>query len=116
MKNLLTVAIAITLVATVSGCAPTDRLVVNDDGSLGPTKTFEVLQVIDDTHALALTCETRWADYCLGDLALLVVPNDTLLYDKKRVTLEKPIVRSTYTYTTIKNRQKTVPVVEQSPN
>ncbi len=100
----------------VSGCAGTDRIVVQENGSIGASKTFRVFQVLDQTHALAMTCESRWADYCHGDIALIVVPDGTLLYDDKRVTIEKPVVRDTYTYETTQGRQKTVPVVEQAPD
>lgn len=104
------------LAILVSGCAGTDKIVVQENGSIGATKSFHVIQVLDRTHALALTCESRWSDYCSGDAALIVVPEGTLLFDGKRVTIEKPIVRDTYTYETTQGLQKTVPVVEQNPD
>lgn len=116
MKRSLVLPLVASLAVLVAGCAGTDRIVVQENGSIGATKTFRVFQVLDQTHALAMTCESRWADYCHGDIALIVVPDGTLLYDDMRLTIEKPVVRDTYTYQTTQGLQKTIPVVEQDPD
>ena len=116
MKKLAALALSISIAASLSACTGMDQIVVKEDGSIGHSKSFHVIQVLDRIHALALTCESKWSDYCSGDVALIVVPDDTLLYDGKRITIQNPIVRDTYSYETMQGLHKTVPVVEQAPD
>lgn len=116
MKKNIFLMLATSIVMALSGCTGMDKIVVKDDGTIGHSKSFHVIQVLDRTHALALTCESQWAEYCSGDVALILVPEGTLLYDGKRVTIKNPIVRDTYSYENRQGLQKTVPVVEESPS
>lgn len=114
MKKLTALTLSASIALSLSGCTGMDKIIVQEDGSIGHSKSFHVFQVLDQTHALAFTCESRWSDYCLGDAALIVVNDDTLLYDGKRITIENPIVRDTYRYENKQGIQKTVPIIEEA--
>lgn len=100
MKSL---SLLLGMVLTLTGCTTADILAI--DGS----RHFQVLQVIDG-GALALRCDESIGTSCHGMTVFIPDSVDAEMYDEKIVFIKNPTVVDRFSYTTVKNKQKTVPV------
>lgn len=104
LSFLLVIALSLT------GCTTADILAI--DGS----RHFQVLQVIDG-GALALRCDELTGTTCTGMAVFIPDSVDPEMYDEKIVFMKTPTVVDRYSYTTVQERQKTVPVfIDQKIN
>lgn len=100
--KLLSLLLGVTLVLT--GCTTADLIAI--DGS----RHFQVLQVIDG-GALALRCDESSGTSCYGMTVFIPDSVDAAMYDEKIIFMQNPTVIDRFSYTTVKDTQKTVPVI-----
>lgn len=106
MKKLLFAAVAGAVM--LCGCTTAELVELNGNNC------FQVFQTLNE-GALARRCTSvigSGSPVCTG--AFVAIPNsfDNQLYDEKIVCMKEPQVTGRYTYTTVKNVVKTVPVYE----
>lgn len=107
MKKLLLAAMIGS--ALLTGCAGTELM------ELDGNRYFKVFQVLNDGSMLASRCTSVIGDTCLGDTVLLDKSVDEMPYDDKIIHVQNPQITKTFTYTTVKGSQKTVPVIVDIP-
>lgn len=108
MKKLL--FITATSVTFLSGCTTAELVELNGDNC------FKVFQTLPD-GALVHRCTSVIGSsnpICTGVVAYIPNSSDSQLYDEKLVCMKKAKMTRLYTYTTVKDRVKTVPVFEES--
>ena len=92
-------------VALISGCTTAGRLNIDGD------RHFRIIQVLDD-GALAMRCDKLIGDTgCVGMVVYLPNTTGELMYEEKILFLDSPQIIDTFTYTTVEERVKTVPVI-----
>lgn len=87
------------------GCAGTELM------ELDGNRYFKVLQVLENGSMLANRCTSVVGSSCYGDVVLLDKSVDEMPYDEKIIHLQNPQIIKTYSYTTVKDVRKTVPVI-----
>lgn len=97
-------------VAFLSGCTTAELVELNG------SNCFKVFQTLPN-GALVNRCTSVIGSsnpICTGAIAYIPDSSDNQLYDEKLVCMKKAKMTRLYTYTTIKNVVKTVPVFEES--
>lgn len=107
MRKIILVAISAVI---LNGCTTAELVELNGDNC------FKVFQTLSD-GALANRCTSVIGSsnpICTGAVAYIPESSDSQLYDEKIVCMKKAKLTRLYTYTTVKNVVKTVPVFEES--
>lgn len=106
MKKL---SLLLVMVLSLTGCATADLKAI--DGS----RYFRVLQVVDG-GSLAFRCDRMIGTACTGMTVFIPDSVDPAMYDEKIVFMQNPTVVDRYSYTTVQQIQKTVPVIIDKKN
>ena len=92
-----------------TGCTTADLMMIDGD------RYFQVFQVVDEGILARRCTNTIGDDYCSGMFVFMPKGVEEMPYDKKIFHLDNPQIVDTYTYTTVKGVQKTVPVIVNKP-
>ena len=96
------------MVSILAGCTTEDILAI--DGS----RHFKVFQVLNN-GALAMRCDESLGTRCLGMVVFIPNSVDPESCDVKIIFMEKPKMIDRFTYRTMKDVEKTVPVFIDEP-
>lgn len=106
MKKL---SLLLVIALSLTGCTTADLMAI--DGS----RYFRVLQVVDG-GSLAFRCDKMIGTTCTGMTVFIPDSVDPEMYDEKIVFMQNPTVIDRYSYTTVQQIQKTVPVIIDKKN
>lgn len=107
MRKIILVAISAVI---LNGCTTAELVELNG------SNCFKVFQTLPN-GALVNRCTSVIGSsnpICTGAIAYIPDSSDNQLYDEKLVCMKKAKMTRLYTYTTVKNVVKTVPVFEES--
>ena len=94
---------------TLTGCTTADLMQI--DGG----RYFQILQVLDNGFLANRCTESTSSGRCYGPVVYMPKSADDMPYDEKVIHLDNPQIIDTFTYTTVKEKQKTVPIVVNKP-